>query len=158
MKAAVCFALVVSLFPLAGCKGDGCPEGGYRDPQGRFCMALPAGYKVTDRKSPGAPMVDVAKGSGSGAMITLLEPDQYDNQLGVIDSEVGNKSSQVVERADIADGRGKFVHLKTAATGMEQATSVVKGSKNVLQCQASWFSNTPQPELAAICKGLSAPK
>jgi hypothetical protein len=152
-----CVALVVCLLSISGCKGDGCPKGGYKDPQARFCLALPAGYEVTEQKGAGYPSVKIAKGN-SNATIAIAPPDQYDNQIGVVDSEVSNKNAQVVERADIADGRGKFVHLKTAATQMEQATSVVKGPKNVLQCQASWFSSSPQPDLVAICKGLSAPK
>jgi hypothetical protein len=144
----------------AAAKGPACPTGTYADPKGRFCMKLAAGYKAGEEKTgTGYPSIPIVKdGSTTGITLWLAPLDVFDIQLKARGSMAAEKNNTSVDKADIADGKGKFWRYKITQVNRESVQAVVKGPQNTLMCEAGWFDSDPKPEIADMCKSLTVPK
>ena len=153
---------VFASFVLIGCKSEKpepkaemCPKDHFADPAGRFCVKLPAGYKILEEKNgPGWPSAILGSNEGAKVTIVLAPPDQFDSQISIMAKET-NDGDKVTEQLDLP-GRGKFMTVAMTAITMQRAKSVVKAPKNALICQGSWNDGEP-PTAADICKTLLAP-
>lgn len=147
----------------AGVPAGGCAacKDGYKDPQGRFCVKLPDGYKVAEEDPNGAggtqQSVDFAKDGdkkkNSSMTVWFLKDKKIEE---VIKDDMHPKDYKVDEDIKLPGG-GRAVHStgKNVDDIEERQSVYAPANGGVVSCEEG-RTEAEKPHVAA-CKSLCAP-
>jgi hypothetical protein len=139
-----------------------CPAGTTGGGEIPFCMTLPAEFAAGKVEKRDAWMLDFEKpGAAVGVSTKWTESvDHYDaaveaQKAYALENAVDKK---LAESGELAGGKGAFVVRVTSAGADKQQLvfdATFKGSKYLIECSVSWWTDQPEGRLAVdACKSL----
>lgn len=121
---------------------------------------VPSGFKQKGEPLKREGWVDVAYASEDKAQIHFIvrDADSFDRTWKALVGNATSSKAPDIKEEDLPGGKGKILTYTTPEKDPRFVVStMIRGAKNVFECEAEYRMSAPKPEVVDACKTIREP-